>query len=86
MRNKKTADAATPTEKEMLYMNHYTMFSNKRKARILLAVFMLIATLAIRWAFSAMAPKWTPDSVHPMTNASVSWDQTFYAGSWSDVR
>ena len=68
-------------------MKNYSMVTNKRKVpRIMIIVFMLITTIAIRWAFSAMVPKWTPDSVHPMANAEVSWEQTFYAGSGGDGR
>lgn len=28
-------------------------------------------------------PKQEPDSVHPMANSRINWEQTFHAGAWS---
>ena len=64
-------------------MNHikYTTCSGKGRVKTAIAIVALLGVLAA-WAVTFAldrAPE-TWDSVHPIANAAVSWEQTFYGG------
>ena len=66
-------------------MRNYNTVPNKRKVPVILVIVAMVAfTAAVRIVANMITPELTPDIVHPMTNASVSWDQTFYSGAWGD--
>lgn len=54
------------------------------KKRVPLFVSMLILAGMIALNAAVPAPEPEADSVHPMANASVSWEQTYHAGAWGD--
>ena len=43
----------------------------------------VIIALAV-WAFSSAEEK-TWDSCHPIANVNISWQQTYYPGSWDSA-
>ena len=66
---------------------HYTTAEKERKAFAtaliaILAVFVVWAVLTLCGVFEK--PTWEPDVSYPMANANVGWNQTFYAGGWSE--
>lgn len=85
MRNRKDRQQVELlTEKRgVLEMNHshYTISGGKGRVKTAIAIVALLGILAA-WAVTfAMdkAPE-TWDSVHPIANAAVSWEQTYYGG------
>lgn len=52
----------------------------KKRVPLILSLLALAGMIALNAAVKA--PELEPDSVHPMANASVSWSQSFHAGSW----
>lgn len=57
----------------------------RKKARIwpavlLLAVVITAGAMELNGVFDK--PAWKPDTVYPMANAKISWEQTFFSGAW----
>ena len=46
-----------------------------------IALLILAAMIALNVAVPE--PVLEPDSVYPMANSRISWEQTFHAGAWS---
>ena len=55
----------------------------KRKDFFIILSIILAAVIAlVWWSFSAAdEPEW--DVCYPMTNANISWNQTFHGGIWN---
>ena len=49
-----------------------------------IALLILAAMIALNVAMPE--PVLEPDSVYPMANSRISWEQTFYEGSWGDTK
>ena len=68
-------------------MNNPSRHSNiselKNRVPMFLAIFAALAMLVLNLAVKE--PELQPDSVHPMANAKISLQQTFYCGSWGDA-
>ena len=62
--------------------NHYITSEIKKRVPMMIAIFAALAMLVLNMAIKEPAVR--PDSVHPMANANVAWEQTFHAGSWGD--
>ena len=62
---------------------HSTTNEIKKRVPMLIAIFAALAMLTINLAVKE--PEIEPDTVHPMANARISWQQTFYCGSWGDA-
>ena len=65
--------------------NHYNKPEGKSPLKTVIAILMLLAVLAA-WAVTLATEKEpeTWDTVHPIPNATISWDQTFYGGGARD--
>jgi hypothetical protein len=50
---------------------------------MLIALLILAAMIALNVAVPE--PVLEPDSVYPMANSRISWEQTFRTGAWSEV-
>lgn len=63
-------------------------FGSMEKERRLFAVIMfIILILLLVWFGLELAgvfnpPQWKPDVEYPMTNANISWLETYYFGPW----
>ena len=61
---------------------NYSRSTGKRKgttiAAVMIAILMMVAAVIALTRDGGKAGTW--DSVHPMANANVSWEQTFYGG------
>ena len=61
--------------------NNYTISGGKGRVKTVIAIVALLGILAA-WAVTFAldrAPE-TWDSVHPIANAAISWEQTYYGG------
>ena len=60
----------------------YSTFDRKRKAIAVASLIILILAAAVVLIVEGrnQEPAW--DAEYPIVNAHVSWDQTFYGGSW----
>ena len=56
---------------------------NKRTFRILFSV-LAAGIIALAGMNIALDNEKTWDSEHPMANAKVSWEQTFFSGAWGE--
>ena len=65
---------------------HY--IKKEQKGQIIFLVFILLA-IAIGLIWNELermeTEKVQPDISYPMTNASISWQQTYHSGPWSDA-
>lgn len=66
-------------------MNHNQYTTSCGKWKTLFAVLFLLAVLTA-WVVTLATEKEpeTWDSIHPIPNANISWDQTFYGGVKAD--
>ena len=55
------------------------------KKRVLMFIALLILAAMIALNVAVPEPVLEPDSVYPMVNSRISWEQTFHAGAWSDA-
>ena len=60
--------------------NHSITTGIKKRVPMFLAILAALAMLILNMAMKE--PEIEPDSVHPMANATISWEQTFHAGGW----
>lgn len=60
--------------------NHSITKEMKKRAPMLISMLILAGMILLNALVKA--PGIEPDSVHPMANANVTWEQTFRAGSW----
>ena len=61
--------------------NHFITKSIRKRVPMIISLLILAGMIWLNMAVPA--PVIEPDSVHPMTNATVSWEQTFHSGAWS---
>lgn len=54
----------------------------KKRIPMILAMAVLAGMIALN--VCVKEPEIQPDAVHPMANARISWEQTFYGGAWSE--
>ena len=62
---------------------NYNTHPIKKRVPMLIAILILAGTVALNVFIPE--PVLEPDTVHPMANARISWEQTFYGGAWSDA-
>jgi hypothetical protein len=55
------------------------------KKRVLMFIALLILAAMIALNVAVPEPVLEPDSVYPMVNSRISWEQTFNSGAWSDA-
>ena len=60
---------------------NYIASGIKKRVPMIIALLILAGMIALNVAVPE--PKQGPDSVHPMANSRISWDQSFHAGAWS---
>ena len=71
-------------------MNNHRNYTTKKNTRATVrAVLLLVLAVILAAVVSVLVEKWDrrpmePDAVFPMANANVGWNQTFYAGGWSE--
>ena len=51
---------------------------------VVLIVIMIVGIFEIYCVLTGSSRPWQPAVEYPMANANISWQQTFYNGSWSD--
>jgi hypothetical protein len=61
--------------------NYSITFELKKRVPMFIALLILAAMIALNVAVPE--PVLEPDSVYPMANSRISWEQTFHAGAWS---
>lgn len=68
-------------------MNNSTHHSitNEIKKRVPMFLALLFLAGMIVLNVTVKEPLLEPDAVHPMANASISWEQTFHAGGWTEA-
>ena len=54
----------------------------KKRIPMILAMAVLAGMIALN--VCVKEPEIQPDTVHPMANARISWEQTFYGGGWNE--
>ena len=66
-------------------MNYNTTKHEKKALAVIMAVIflMLLALIVLELCGMFDEPLWKPDAVFPMTNAKVSWLQSFFGGAMS---
>lgn len=61
--------------------SNYSITSElKKRVPMFIALLILAAMIALNVAVPE--PVLEPDSVYPMANSRISWEQTFYEGPW----
>ena len=63
---------------------NYSTSQMKKRVPMFIALLILAGMIALNVAVPE--PVLEPDSVHPMANSRISWNQTFHAGAWSDAK
>lgn len=63
--------------------NYSITFELKKRVPMFIALLILAAIIALNVAVPE--PVLEPNSVYPMANSRISWEQTFHAGAWSGV-
>lgn len=53
------------------------------KKRVLMFIALLILAAMIALNVAVPEPVLEPDSVHPIVNTRISWEQSYHAGAWS---
>ena len=61
--------------------NYSITFELKKRVPMFIALLILAAMIALNVAVPEQVLE--PDSVYPMANSRISWEQTFHAGAWS---
>ena len=80
-----TADRPTGQKgvSDMRNYSNYNRYGRESKAGLIIAAIIMIGLLAL-FVLTLMGmfdePLWKPDVQIPMTNANVSWSQSFYGG------
>lgn len=69
--------------------NHSKYITKKNNRTIARAVLLLVLVVILAAVVSVLVETWDrrpvePDVTYPMANANVGWNQTFYAGGWSE--
>ena len=69
--------------------NHSKYITNKNNRTIARAVLLLVLVVILAAVVSVLVETWDrrpvePDVTYPMANANIGWNQTFYAGGWSE--
>ena len=62
---------------------HSTISELKKRVPMLIAIMILAGAVALNVFIPE--PVLSPDTVHPMANARISWQQTFYCGPWGEA-
>lgn len=67
-------------------MNYNTKRQSKARFILILLLACIIAA-GVGWliGMTVDAEVYEPDAVFPMANSSISWEQTFYSGGWTEV-
>ena len=67
--------------------NHKYIITKERKGQIIFIVLILLAVaIGLLWNTLEQTEVQTkPDVSYPMTNANISWEQTFHSGAWSET-
>ena len=60
---------------------NYITSELKKRVPMFIALLILAGMIALNVAVPE--PVLEPDSVYPMANSRISWEQTFHAGAWS---
>lgn len=60
---------------------NYSTSQMKNRVPMVIALLILAGMIALNVA--APEPVLEPDSVYPMANSQISWEQTYHAGAWS---
>ena len=60
---------------------NYITSEIKKRVPMFIALLILAAMIALNVAVPE--PVLEPDSVYPMANSRIGWEQTFHAGAWS---
>lgn len=60
---------------------HSTTNLNKKRVPVIISLLLLAGMIWLNVAVPE--PVLEPDSVYPMANSRISWEQTFHAGAWS---
>ena len=60
--------------------NHSITNEMKKRVPVIISLVVLAGMIAVNLAVKAPAVE--PDTVHPMANAAISWDQSFHGGAW----
>ena len=66
-------------------MSKYIKNNGNSKVAVFFAILLLVIVVSWVWFERAAAEERNrikPDAVYPMTNASVTWEQTWYKGAW----
>ena len=61
--------------------NYSITFELKKRVPMFIALLIIAAMIALNVAVPEQVLE--PDSVYPMANSRISWEQTFHAGAWS---
>ena len=69
--------------------NHSKYITKKNNRTIAMAVLLLVLVVILAAVVSVLVETWDrrpvePDVTFPMANANIGWNQTFYAGGWSE--
>lgn len=56
----------------------------KKRVPMIIALLILAGMIAMNVAVPEQVLE--PDSVYPMANSRISWEQTFYEGPWGDTK
>ena len=62
--------------------NHSITSEIKKRVPMIISMLILAGAVALNVAVPKPEPE--ADSVHPMANASINWEQTYHAGAWGD--
>jgi hypothetical protein len=66
----------------MKHPSNYSITTElKKRVPMLIALMILAALIALNVAVPE--PVLEPDSVYPMANSRIGWEQTYHAGAWS---
>ena len=62
--------------------SNYSITSElKKRVPVIISLLVLAGMIALNVAVPE--PVLEPDSVYPMANSRINWEQTFHAGAWS---
>lgn len=69
--------------------NHSKYITKKNNRTIARSVLLLVLVVILAAVVSVLVETWDrrpvePDVTYPMANANIGWNQTFYAGGWSE--
>lgn len=76
--------------KGVTHMNNHKNYTTKKNTHATVRVVLLtVLVVALAAVVSVLVEIWDrrpvePDVTYPMANANVGWNQTFYAGGWSE--